>query len=89
MVVNIRYNVMCTNGESPHLIDTKMYLFHVEYQVRDAAADLVVHQDNVNDTAPGVSEMGSCLAISLDDTDWPVATVKTKQEENGGLGACP
>ena len=37
------YNIMFTNDENSYLIDTKMYLFHVEYHVRDAATDLVVH----------------------------------------------
>ena len=47
----MRCNVMCTNDENPHLIDTKMYLLHVECHVRDAATDLVVHLDNTNNTA--------------------------------------
>ena len=41
MVINVRYNAICTDDESPHLFDTKMYLFHVEYHVRDAVTDLV------------------------------------------------
>ena len=34
---------MCTNDENPHLIDIKMYLFHVESHVINAITDLVVH----------------------------------------------
>ena len=34
-------------------------------------------------------ETGGCQAISLDDKERPVATVKVKREENRGLGACP
>ena len=32
---------------------------------------------------------GACQTISLDDTERPAVTVKAKQDENGGLGACP
>ena len=43
VVVNIRYNVMYANDVNPHLIDVKMYLFLVEYHVRDTSTDLAVH----------------------------------------------
>ena len=66
-----------------------MYLFHVEYHVRDADTDLVVHYDNTNNTAPNVLKMEACKVISLEDTERPVATIKAKREENGGLRSCP
>ena len=30
----MRYNDMCINDENPQLIDTKMYLFHVESEMQ-------------------------------------------------------
>ena len=56
----MRYNVICTNDENPLLRDTKMYLSHVEYQVRDAVTDMVVQQGNANNTVPNVLQMGAC-----------------------------
>ena len=37
---------------------------------------------------PMCLEMRTCKAISLDDTERPVATLKAKWEGNGGEGAC-
>ena len=58
MVLNMGYSVMCNNDEYPYLIDTKTHLFHVEYHVRDAVTNLVVHKDNTNNIAPNALEMG-------------------------------
>ena len=42
VVINIRYNVTCTNAESPHFIDTKVHLFYIESYVRVVVTGLVV-----------------------------------------------
>ena len=42
LYARIRYNAMCTTGENPHLIDTKMYLFDVELHVWGVVTELVV-----------------------------------------------
>ena len=42
MVMSLRYNVMFTNDENPYLIDTKVYVFHVECHGGSVATDLVV-----------------------------------------------
>ena len=39
---------MCTNDENPYLIDTKMYLFHVEYHFGGLVTDLVVRLGNID-----------------------------------------
>ena len=42
VVINMKYDIMCINDESPHLIDTKIYLLHVERHVRGIVSELVV-----------------------------------------------
>ena len=34
---------MCANKKNPHLIETKLYLFHVECHTRGVVTELVVH----------------------------------------------
>ena len=75
---------MCTNDENSYLIDNKLHLFHVEYHFKDAVTDLVVHEDNTNNTAPNVG--GHARLLLMDDTERPIAAVKAKENS---LGACP
>ena len=42
MVVNISYDVVFTNDENPHLIDTEISLFHVEHHVEGIVTELVL-----------------------------------------------
>ena len=60
---------MCTNEANPHLTDNKIYLFHVEYQVRCVVTDLVVHKGNTNNKPPMCLEAKSRYSISLDDVE--------------------
>ena len=45
---------MSINDENPHLIDTKMYLFLVECQVRGVVTELVVRKGNTRNKPPMV-----------------------------------
>ena len=58
---------MCTNDESFHVIDTKMYLFHIECHVRVVVTDLVVQYGNTNNK-PRCFGDRVMKVVSLDDT---------------------
>ena len=45
-----------------------MYSSYVEYQVRDAVTDMVVHQGNANNTVPNVLHMGACPFCYIEGT---------------------
>ena len=68
VIVNIRYNVMCTNDGNPHLIDNKMYLSYVKCHVRGVVAYLVVRYGDTNNK-PTMCGNGNMQAISFNDTE--------------------
>ena len=77
---------MCTNDENPHLVETRMSLFHVECHVRGAVTDLVVPYGNTH-SMPLMLWNNSMQAISVDETE-KAGSFKETREKDGVLGVC-
>ena len=70
---------MCTSNENLHLIDTKIYLFHAEYHVRNAVTKVT------QITAPIVLGNGGMHAISLGDTEKAYSYCQSEAGGDGGV----
>ena len=75
---------MRTSDENPHLIDTKMYLFHVERHIRGVVTTLVIRLGSTNNKPPMCLEAEVCMPYNWMTQKRPVATVKEKLEEDVG-----
>ena len=71
------------------LIDTKVYLFHVEHHVRGIVTELSVRKGNTNNKSHIFLETEACNQYNWMTQNRPVATVKEKWEKERGLMACP
>ena len=84
VVLNIRYNFVCTSDENLNLIETNTYLCHLQRHARDIVLTLFYPKV----TIPVLwkwRHTGYIIGCTLEE---PVDIVKVKREADGGLGAC-
>ena len=78
-MVNMRYNIMCTNYENLHLTDTKTKLCHLQCHVRDIVLTWLYAKASL----PVFWKLRQAGYIIKCILEKPVGTVKVKREEGG------